>query len=107
MQEREENSVNDSDGTVSKGTFLLVKLAGRKHVSHFVAEVLCVLEGEEFEVRYYKRVGRKFIIEKEDVYTISASDVVLKLPSPISVGASERQLSHISFDIDFNAYNVN
>ena len=36
MQEREENSVNNSDGTVSKRTF---------------AEILWVLEGEEFEVR--------------------------------------------------------
>ena len=87
---------------------LLTKLAGKKSVSYFVAEVIKDLGGGELEVKYCKRCGdtNKFILDKEDIYITDSDTIERKLPAPVTTGQSERQAYQISFQVDFNAYNV-
>ena len=42
----------------------------------------------------------------KEIFAISVEDVVKKLPTPKSEGASERQISLISFNLDFASYNL-
>jgi hypothetical protein len=59
-------------GVVAKGYFFLVKLAGKKkkNIFHYIAEVMNDFNGNEYEVRYYKRIENtnKFILDKETIF---------------------------------------
>ena len=53
----------------SEESFVLIKLAGRKSVSYFMAQVVKDLDEGEMEVKYYKRYdASKFILEKDCLY---------------------------------------
>ncbi|KAJ8928619.1 hypothetical protein NQ314_018788 [Rhamnusium bicolor] len=55
-------------------------------------------------VHYVGRIEKMF--ETDDVATVDRQDVVLKLPRPSVTGGTERAASHITFQVDFSAYNV-
>lgn len=94
--------------TIKEGSFVLVRLVGKKSTVFYIAEVTAVVNDSDYQVKYLKRVGntQKFIRENEDIYDILARDVEMILPLPTSVGGSERQVSQLSFSIDFSFYNV-
>jgi hypothetical protein len=41
-------------GDVAKGDIVLVKLAGKKSIFHYIPEVMNDFDGNEYEIRYYK-----------------------------------------------------
>ena len=109
LDEVTEYKQNDEDlEDISEGSFVLTKLAGKKSVSYFVAEVIKDLGGGELEIKYYKRCGdtNKFILEKDDIYITDKDTIERLLPAPVTTAQSERQAYQISFQVDFSAYNV-
>lgn len=93
---------------ISSGDFVLVKIAGKRLLHHYVAEVLeCYADRDEYAVVYYKKHGvNKFVKSESEKYDICQSDVVKKLPLPKCEGGSERQIFQITFNLDFSAYNL-
>jgi hypothetical protein len=53
-------------GDVAQGDFVLVKLAVRKSIFHYITEVMNDFDGNEYEIRYYKWIKNtsKFILDK-------------------------------------------
>jgi hypothetical protein len=39
-------------GDVAQGDIVLVKLAGKKSIFHYIAEVMSDFDGNEYEIRY-------------------------------------------------------
>ncbi|KAJ8870313.1 hypothetical protein PR048_029334 [Dryococelus australis] len=75
------------DNAVGKGDFVLVKLARKRRTVCYIAEVIDAT--------------------REEIHHISADDIQMKLPHPICVGGSRRQVSQLSFCVDFITYDVN
>jgi hypothetical protein len=44
-------------GDHAKGNFILVKLARKRSISHYAAEVMKDFHGYEYEISYYKESG--------------------------------------------------
>jgi hypothetical protein len=53
-------------GDAAKGDFVLVKLAGKMSIFHYIAEVMNDFDKNEYEIRYYKWIENtnKFILDK-------------------------------------------
>jgi hypothetical protein len=53
-------------GDVAQEDFVLVKVAGKKNIFHYTAEVINDFDGKEYESRYYKQTENtnKFILDK-------------------------------------------
>jgi len=89
---------------IKQGDFILVKVRGKKRCLHYVAEVVDIV-GRKYIINYFhKTSSNKFIDGNEDLDEITDSEIVRKLPLPTHNGASERQISQISFSIDFSSY---
>ncbi|XP_054261371.1 uncharacterized protein LOC128985651 [Macrosteles quadrilineatus] len=101
-EEAEEKSLLENE-EVKVGDFVLVRMMGKKTVMYYVAEIVKTISKTEFEVKYLKRLGEtnKFFRDKEDIYNIFESEIERKLPQPLSTGSSERQVSQLTFSIDF------
>jgi len=91
---------------IKQGDFILVKVKGKKRCLHYVAEIVDVVGSNyNYIINYYhKTSSNKFIDGKEDHDEITDNEIVRKLPLPTLNGASERQISQISFSIDFSSY---
>jgi len=69
-----------------------------------VAEIFDIV-GSNYIINYFhKTSGNKFIDGKEDHDEVTDNEIVRKLPLPILNGGSERQITQISFSIDFSFY---
>lgn len=75
---------------------------------HFIAEVLEILPDDYYKITYYKKASqpKKFVKSETEIYDIPTSDIIRKLPMPECEGGSERQISLISFNVDFETYNL-
>nr|XP_042912927.1 uncharacterized protein LOC122272946 isoform X2 [Parasteatoda tepidariorum] len=91
---------------INIGDYLLTRVAGKKAIHFYISEVLNVSSKDEFEVKFLKRVGANKFVHGNEISDILLSDVECKLPQPISTGGSERQITQLSFQVDFNSYNV-
>ena len=76
---------NESENSeIVSGSFLLVKLSGKKYSRHYVAEVIEVV-GLFYKVKYLKKSGdNKFIREDDDIYDVELEDIIMKVPPPRS-----------------------
>lgn len=102
----EERSLEDN--SLKIGDFVLVRMPGKKSIFYYVAEIINIINNSEYQVKYLKRVDNtnKFKRDSETVYDIVHGDIEKKLPLPIAVGGSERQISLLSFSVDFGLLNV-
>jgi hypothetical protein len=94
---------------VAQGDFVLVKLAGKTSIFHYIAQVMNDFDGNEYEIRYYKRIENtnKFILDKENEYfSITNTDILRKLPPPAPAGSSKQQGSQLCFTVAFSGFNV-
>jgi hypothetical protein len=91
---------------VAKGDFILVKLAGKRSISYFIAEVVHDISGYECEMRYYKRLGNtnKCVLDKKWIFKHSLCDILWKLPPPIPEGMSKCQASQLCCPVDFSSF---
>jgi hypothetical protein len=55
-------------GDLAQGDFVLVKLAGKKSIFHYIAEAMNDFDRNEYEIRYYKWIENtnNFIFDKEN-----------------------------------------
>lgn len=105
--EQQENEEILNSSKLKEGDFVLVKLASKKNVAHYVAKIVEVLD-DEYLVKYLKTVigNNKFVYSDEEVSCVSEDDIIKKLPSPDLVGTSRRQQNMMSFNVKFDTYNV-
>lgn len=69
-----------------------------------MAEIVDVV-GSNYIINYFHNTSsNKFIDGKEDHDEVKDNEIVKKLPLSTLNGASERQISQISFSIDFFSY---
>lgn len=92
---------------IQKSSFVLVKLAGKKTVKYYVAEIVNV-QGTYFTIKYLKKVTNhmKFFREDDNEYEIEIDDIEMKLPNPIMGGGSVRQRQYLTFNVNLSKYNV-
>lgn len=104
----QQKSPKTTDQEVAINKFCLTKLTGKKKIHFYVAEVVKIVDDDNIKVKYLKRLKAtyKFIRQKDDVYDIMKSDVVMMLPDPDPSGLSERQKNIFHFNVDFLRYNV-
>lgn len=96
------------EGNLTEGGFVLVRLVGKRSVGYYVAEIVKKLNASTFQVKYLKRLSdtNMFVREIEDVYDIEIDDVEMRLPLPMTVGGSQRQMLQLSFPVDLSTYDV-
>ena len=97
---------NESENSeIVSGSFLLVKLSGKKYSRHYVAEVIEVV-GLVYIVNYLKKSGdNKFIRENDDIYDVELEEIIMKVPPP-SVGHGSFRRQYLMFDIDLTSFTV-
>ena len=97
---------NESENSeIVSGSFLLVKLSGKKYSRHYVAEVIEVV-GLVYKVKYLKKSGdNKFIREDDNIYDVELEDIIMKV-SPPSVGHRSSRRQYLIFDIDLTSFTV-
>jgi hypothetical protein len=74
--------------------FVLVKLAGKKSIFHYIAEVMNDFDGSEYEIRYYTWIQNtnKFILDKKTEYfSIPSADISRKFTPSVPAGSSIQQ----------------
>ena len=47
-----------------------------------------------------------FVVNEDDEYSFAASDILMKLPNPLTVGGSLRKNHHLKFSFDFKMWNL-
>lgn len=100
--------LEDPDHTkIEVGSFVLIRMLGKKSSKHFVAEVF----GKDcgvYEVKYLKKDldSQKFTFVDPIRYEVDEEDVVWKLPQPLMSGGSERQIQKLTFGVDLSSFNV-
>lgn len=92
-----------SFGEVVVGDFVLVKLASKKQCLHYVGQIEQKRNDvEECDVKFLKKKGSQFFFpECEDQWPLPITDIVAKLPKPITSGGTARAKRLLSFSIDF------
>ncbi|XP_072387018.1 uncharacterized protein [Diabrotica undecimpunctata] len=105
--EQQENEEILSSSKLREGDFVLVKLASKKNIAHYVAKIVDVLD-DEYMVKYLKTVigNNKFVYSAEEVSCVSEGGIIKKLPSPDLVETSQRQQNMMSFNVKFDTYNT-
>lgn len=66
--------------------FVIVKIAEKKTIKHYIALILSDAGCNEFNIKYLKRSGQdKFVFLNEDdsVFVVDALDIVTKLKQPL------------------------
>jgi hypothetical protein len=94
-------------GGVAKGDFILVKLAGKRIISYFIAEVMILVDmNVKSGIKNGWRTPINISLTKKK--NISAFFVVAlwKLPTPIPAGMSKCQASQLCFSVDFYAFST-
>ena len=97
---------SDKKIEIECGSFLLVKLSGKKYSRLYVAEVIEV--SLVYKVKYLKKsgdFGNKFIREDNSIYDVELEDIIMKLPPP-SAGHGSSRRRYLMFDVDLTSYNV-
>lgn len=98
------------DGSnISVNDFVLVKLASKKTVKFFVARIEEMICRTEFNVNFCKKKEfcfKFYIPDIPDISLVDISDIVKKLPHPITTGCTTRALSVVNFSFDFSSYNM-
>ncbi|XP_054286972.1 uncharacterized protein LOC129002892 [Macrosteles quadrilineatus] len=100
----------EHDGrNVNINDFVLVKLAGKKVIKYFVAQVSEKIGLTDFTVSFLKRKDYTYKFVKpavDDESTIDISDIIVKLPQPNVVGGTERAISVFNFKYNFSGFNM-
>lgn len=95
------------DQQILIGDYILVKFCTKKLIKHYVGTVIEILEQEECVVKFMRKTNIGFIFpEQEDISTVLRSDVISKLPRPISVPGTSRMTSFLRFNVNFFGINV-
>lgn len=92
------------------GDFVVVKVAGKRRVVHYVARIDTVDCDEYEDVFLQKQTGRVdtvFVINDKDEAYFIKEDIVQKLPEPVTVGGSARRSNQLKFPCDLKSYNIN
>lgn len=108
LSEEDFAELEDPDNVqIESGAFVLVKLATKKTIKYFTAEIKEIHE-ESYEVQYLKRDpnSQKFTREDETVYEIDKGDIVFKLSHPKFTGGSARRCTKLTFGVNLSNYNV-
>lgn len=98
----EGNNVNELD-------FLLVKLANKKSIKYFVAQVSEKISLTEFKVSFLKKRDGSFTFVEPDIpdmSSVSTEDCIFKLPQPSIVGGTSRAINVFRFKFNFTKYNM-
>lgn len=95
-------------GNININDFVLVKLAGKKAIQHFVAQITEKIGMTEFTGYFLKKKDEtcyKFVKpEVVKMYSIDVSDITVKLPQPVVVGGTERAISVFNFKFNFSEF---
>lgn len=91
--------------------FVLVQFKKPKNIIYYIGKILAIAdEDDSFEISYYRKKNRftqQFITPLEpDLALVSLSDIKIILPPPILTGATKRQNSYISFEVNLSNFNV-
>lgn len=99
---------DDIDKPLKAGDFCLTVLTGRKLTRNYVVEVLDVDKpANVYSVKYFKKFDstrNNFVYDKDEIYEISCSKIIFKLPTLIL--SSSRGRAQLSFGVDFSGYRV-
>ena len=94
----------------TEGEFVIVKVAGKARIKHYIGRI-DVVDGNEFEGVFLRRVlGRNqmvaptFVVNDEDTALWTVEDIARKLPTPIIVGSAKR--AQLQFSCSFDNWNI-
>ncbi|KAG5900558.1 hypothetical protein JTB14_022865 [Gonioctena quinquepunctata] len=105
MEIGKERGVENS--TILEGDFALVELKGKKFVCHYIVEIKNILEERCVEIiDCFKIMDGNQFVKNSELYEISESEILRKLPKPLVVGGSELRMEQLSFPVDFISYNM-
>ena len=87
------------------GDYTLCKFSTEKGRTIMYAGVVTDV-GDEYEVKFLRKSGFGGFIfpDVPDICDVAKSDVVLKIPCPLSSGGTSRAGRHLSFPVDLAAY---
>jgi hypothetical protein len=92
-------------GDVTQGDFVLLNLARKKNIFHYIAEVMNDFDGNEYEIRYYKWIEttNKFIPDKKkkEYFSIHNTDISRKLPPPVPARSPKKARVTVLFSSGF------
>ena len=89
--------------------FVLVKFCTKKSILYYVGKVQSSEFNDEVEVQFLRKkqgCWKFYFPDKRDVSIVEISDIVMKLPAPVSSGGTERIKSLFAFHINLSHYNV-
>ena len=88
--------------------FVLVKVAGKNKVFHYVGQLSEVPQtdilGSLIYLKREKQTGYAFVSNNRDEYEIALADIVQKLPAPIPTGGTARVSSRMIFPVDLSYF---
>lgn len=108
----EEKYIEFNASDVTEGRFVIVKIAGKTSVSHYIAEVTGTDEYGEFIVKFLKRVlskvteQPKFTSSSEPEAVIPFDDIVKLLPKPLCFGGTARVSKMVTFPCSLTEYKL-
>lgn len=99
---------------LKSGDFIIVNFSLKTSTVKYVGEIVNVTDDSELEVKFLRsKMSKKGNGEPtfvypiiDDVSVVNKSDVVAKLPSPMSHGGTARVESHLLFPITLVKYNI-
>lgn len=96
------------------GDFVVIKIATKKTVRHFVAQIeKRIVNENEYLVKYLKR---RLIINEDsfkfffpgvpETSDVNGNDIIMKLPQPATSGGTSRTMAVLCFNVDLNGLNI-
>ena len=110
LDDESDDTVDEMD--VMEGDFVVVKVAGKSRIVHYIARV-DVVEGKEYEGVFLQKVSGRvdseetsFVPNPADEACFPAEDIVRKLPQPVIAGGSRRRSGHLVFKCNLDKWHV-
>lgn len=110
--DQEEINYNKPDQLIDNdkiecGDYLLVKFCTKKRILFYIGIVTKECNNQEYSVSYLRKYKNGFHFpQTEDVSIIQRSDIVSKLPKPISAPGTSRTAAILRFDVNFFGYDI-
>ena len=98
------------DDEIITGDYVVVKVAGKACVVHYIAQVDAILDDEYEGIFLQKVLGRderQVCVPNEDgTASFAVEDIVQKLPKPMPVGGSARLSNQLNFICSLDKWNM-
>ncbi|CAM1328306.1 Uncharacterised protein g9733 [Pycnogonum litorale] len=116
----DESSSSEDDGVevdseIIEGDFVIVKVAGKSRMVHYIARIDVVdMAKDEYEGIFLQKVSSRlsqpgdiiFVPDENDQTSFPVTDIVQKLPKPVIVGGSKRRSSHLKFNCNLEDWKL-